>query len=97
MGSICWIDGNPKRWRACETGQELKPEFGGEELVQVYYGTFDDDPGGAFELEMLMRRSVYEKALSGEYMVSPASKWEHRLILIDSKCKEVVPIGTTVY
>lgn len=97
MGSICWISSDPRRWRAYETGQKLKEEYGGEDLFKVCYGSFDDDPGGVFDLEMLMRQSVYQKAMSGEYKVSPNSRWQHKLILVDAVGKEISPVGATIY
>ena len=97
MGSIWYISTNPMRWTAYETGTRLKEEYGGEELIKICYGSFDDDPGGSVDLEMLMRRSVYEKVMSGEYSVSPESKKRRKLILIDHSGKEVPPIAGTVY
>ena len=44
-----------------------------------------------------MRRSVYQKVMSGEYKVSPNSKWQHKLILVDAAGKEIPPVGATVY
>ena len=93
MGSICYINRNPKSWVAYLTGKKLKHEYGGELLYNVRYGSFDDDPGGCSDLEILMRESVYKKALAGEYSVSEESKYKHRLILVDMNGEKVEPIS----
>ena len=93
MGSICYINRNPKSWLAYQTEKKLKHEYGGESLYIVRYGTLDDDPGGCSDLEILMRESVYKKVLAGEYSVSKESKYKHRLILVDINGKEIEPIS----
>lgn len=67
MGSICNINTNPNTWPLLEQGHRLKPEYGSEDLVLVEYGTMDDDRDGPVPMTIHMRRSVYEKCLSGEY------------------------------
>lgn len=93
MGSICYINRNPKSWVAYMTQKKLRQEYGGEPLYNVRYGTLDDDPDGCSDLEILMRESVYQKVLTGEYTVSAESKHMHRLILIDRNGKEVEPLS----
>ncbi len=95
MGSICWIEKDPQKWRVYNSGKRLKEEFGGEELLKIIFGSFDDEC--LCEMEMYMRPSVYEKVLKGEYSVSPESKWKHDLILIDKDGKKVPPIGAVCY
>lgn len=90
MGSIYSINRRPSTWPVDERGWRLKPELGGEEVLTVEYGTLDDDPGGICPLEMLMRRSVYDGCVSGEYRVDPKA-W-NSLVLIDRNGKIVPPI-----
>lgn len=97
MGSICYIDTNPNRWKVRETNKKLKEEYGGEELLEVCYGSLDDDPGGAFDMEMYMRKSIYEKLIAGKYKVSPESKWKRKLIVLDVAGNEVPPVGVVCY
>lgn len=97
MGSICHINTNPKTWVAFDSGLKLKPEFGGESLMTVRYGTFDDDPDGICDMEMYMRTSVYEGLLNGTYTVSPDSKWQHRLIVLDTNGQIVPSVGGSCY
>lgn len=95
IGSITYINRNPKQWRAYDSGKKLKPEFGGEKLMVIYYGTFDDDPDGTCEMTMYMRESVYNNLMTGTYSVSPNSM--HRLIILDEN-KHIVPsIGGHCY
>ena len=97
MGSICHIKKNPKTWTAFETNMQLKPEFGGEKLMTVRYGTFDDDPDGLCDMEMYMRTSVYNALIQGTYTVSPDSARLHRLILLDADGKVVPSLGGSCY
>ncbi len=97
MGSICSINRCPSTWPAYETGKHLKPEFGGETLWHVEYGTFDDYPEGPSPLEMFMRESVYKDLIAGKYSVSPDSDRLHRLILIDATGHPLKPLGSAVY
>lgn len=68
MGSIIYIEKNPKKWTVIDEGFYLKQDTR-EKLIKVRYGEFDDDPIGTYDMEMLMRKSVYDKLLSGEYRV----------------------------
>lgn len=97
MGNICFINRRPNTWPACLSKKVLKPEYGSESLIHIRYGTFDDYPDGAYELEMLMRRSVYNKLLSGEYSVDPDSNRLRRLMVIDRNGRAVEPLGSTIY
>lgn len=97
MGSICHINKNPNTWTAFETNMQLKPEFGGEKLMKVRYGTFDDDPDGLCDMEMYMRPSVYNSLLNGTYTVSPDSARLHRLIILDVSGNVVPALGGNCY
>ena len=54
MGSIVSINMHPRSWNVEDRGLRLKKEYGECPIVKVRYGIFDDDPGGAFDLEMYM-------------------------------------------
>ena len=95
MGSICWVHSDPHKWKAWNTGKRLKEDLGGEELFWVCFGSLDDE--GIYDLEMYMRRSVYEKAKAGEYKVSPNSKWKRKLILVDAAGNEIPPLNEFCY
>lgn len=95
MGSICWIETDPRKWRAYKSGLRLKEEFGGEELLKITFGSFDDEC--LSEMVMYMRPSIYEKVLSGEYEVATESKWRRCLVLIDKERKKIPPIGAFCY
>lgn len=97
MGSICHINMNPTTWTAFDNGKRLKPEFGGEPLMTVRYGTLDDDPDGLVDLEMSMRKSVYDKLISGAYKISPDSRWRHKLIITDKDGNIIPSLAGTVY
>lgn len=97
MGSICAINTNPATWTAYNSGRKLKPEFGGEPLMLVRYGTLDDDPDGQVDMEMYMRESVYNNLISGIYKINPDSKWQHRLIVVDTNNNVIQPIGGICY
>lgn len=92
MGSICSINRNPNTWRMWYPDKKLKEKFGGESLVKIVYGTFDDYPQ-SFEMEMYMRESIYQKLISGEYKVSSDSNIYKRLIIEDSNGDEVRAIA----
>lgn len=91
MGAIHSINSKPKTWPVQDQGAKLKPEYGGEPLVQVTYGSTDDYPEGTRPDKMFMRKSVYEKCLSGEYRVDPSS--QNELKIVDSSGKPVQPIA----
>ena len=96
MGSIYHINKNPEKWNAHYPGISLKPEHGGEPLLKIIYGTCDDDPGGIEELTMLMRKSVYEKIMNGEYSISTQSN--RTLVVIDRNGNMIPPLNSdTIY
>lgn len=97
MGSICHIKNDPKTWTAIPSDKKTKPEYGSEPLVDITYGNFDDDPGGDFELTMLMRKSIYDRLLSGEYSIMPDSSILRCLRICDSAGRHIPPLGSTVY
>lgn len=92
MGSIVCINRKPETWSVLSGDWRLKESFGGDKLVKVRYGTFDDDPGGAFDLEMFMRSCIYDKLLSGEYRVSSDSVHQRTLLITDKAGNMVKPI-----
>ena len=96
MGSIVFIQKNPKLWYAYDSGKKLKPEFGGEKLIKIRYGEWDDDPMGTSPLEMLMRESIYNKLINKQIVVSPFHS--HELMLIDYLSgKEIKKLNDSIY
>lgn len=93
MGSICHINRNPKTWKMYYPDKKLKEKYGGDTLVHIAYGSFDDYPQ-MFDLEMLMRESIYNKLVSGEYLVSEDSSWKRKLIVTDKEGKIIEPIDS---
>ena len=95
MGSICYIQTVPSEWTAWQAGLRLVDSLGGEDLVRVRFGSFDDET--LSDMEMYMRQSIFDKVMSGEYRVSPNSKWKKKLVLIDKHGNEVAPINECIY
>lgn len=93
MGSITSINRNPKSWPVLDRGETLKAT--GEPVLKVRYGTCDDYPDIS-ELSMYMRKSVYDRCLSGEYAVSPESGLATGLVLMDRDRAPVPPVKTGV-
>ena len=96
IGSICYINKNPRTWHSEETSLVTKKEYGSEELVKICYGEFDDFPA-PFELTMLMRKSIYNKLISGEYKVSSDCHFNRELTVIDRNNNKIEPLNSAVY
>ena len=90
MGSILNINRAPKSWPAWDEGRRLKPPYGTESLMLIQYGTLDDDRDGPLPMSMHMRRSIYEKCLSGEYV--PEEDPGRGLLLRDRNGDAVPPL-----
>lgn len=95
METICRIETDPEKWKIRNTDMHLEKEFGGERLLQISFGSLENN--GIFEMKMYMRPSVYKKLLEKEYTVATESNWKHRLVLIDKENKKVEPVGAFVY
>lgn len=96
MGSIIHIDHNPKRWRVIRDDLKLKET--GESLLQVEIGDLDDYPDGCTELVQYIRKSVYDKLISGEYTVK--SGRITRLEILNKEGNEIKPYfedGSMIY
>lgn len=96
MGSIVYIDHNPKKWKVIRDDLKLKET--GETLLQVEIGDIDDYPQGCIELVQYIRKSVYDKLISGEYTVK--SGRIIRLEITDKEGKDVKPYfedGSMIY
>ena len=59
---------------------------------KIIYGTFDDDPIGAFDLEMYMRKSILDNLLNGKYTIDPESRWKRKLVVLDENKNEIQPL-----
>lgn len=90
MGSIVHINRNPKAWHAFDEGYTLTGPYNYEPIIKVRYGTFDDDPDGLVDLEMDMRRSIYDKLINGTYKVSREYLRDFRVL--DENNKIIEPI-----
>lgn len=90
MGSICYIERNSKRWTVLDRGTRLKTT--GEKLVTVRCGDFDDYPAGTVDIEIYMRKSILDKLLTGEYRVSPNSRFHGSPIVLRQDGSVVPPI-----
>ena len=90
MGKIYYINKNPKTWHAHETNMTLKPEYGGEKLMKITYGECDDYPTGLTDLDMYMRKSIYQSIMSEEFRVG--SKDGQTLTVYDNDGNEILPL-----
>ena len=80
MGSIVYINKNPKTWVAIDEGYTLTGPYNYAPILKIRYGSFDDDPDGLVEMEMHMRKSIYENLMSGKYKVSREHTRELRVL-----------------
>lgn len=87
MGSIWFIYRNPEAWYVEHAGQ-LKPEYGGEPVLRVRYGSVDDFY--TEDLEILMRESIYNKLIAGNYTVA---KTYSKLSILDENNYEIPPLA----
>lgn len=94
MGSITSVNSRPRTWPVRESTARLKPEYGDEPLVMVQYGSYDEYPEAAIPMSMLMRKSIYDKCLSGAYRVDTACTDTLRLLCknvpVPPLCEDVV-------
>lgn len=88
MGSIYTIWRNPKSWIVNQLpGVKLKST--GEPMVEVQYGEIDDYPG-IYDLEIYMRKSIYENiGLGKKYYVEYDNK--HDIIVKEYSTGNIVP------
>lgn len=96
MGSIIQIYHNPNRWKVIQEGLRLKEN--GEEILKVEIGMFDDDIQGLSDIQQYIRKSVYDKLISGEYTIKSGKIV--RLEILDNSGKIVIPYledGTLIY
>lgn len=64
------INTDPKTWPACDSGRRCKSDTGNKEaILQVTYGTSHDDNREFRNLDLYMRKSIYDKLVSGEYHI----------------------------
>lgn len=95
MGSIVHINRNPKTWVAIDEGRTLTASYHYEPILKVRYGTFDDDPDGLVDMEMYMRKSIYDRLIMGEYKVAVSNVRDMQII--DSNNQIVKPINEFCY
>lgn len=64
------INTDPKTWPAYDSGHRHKSGIGNKEVIlQVTYGISRDDNNKFQNLDLYMRKSIYEKLVSGEYHI----------------------------
>lgn len=88
MGSLVSVFQNKQRWMT--TGRVVKLRDTGEECVEVVYGSADNDYEGSADLTIYMRKSVYDKVMSGEYSIKQTRT--DSLVVLDKKGIPVRPI-----
>ncbi len=69
MGSIINIWTDPKKWYIETTPNPLFTKTTSEELLKAHVGVGDYDYHGADDVVIYVRKSIYEKLISGEYIV----------------------------
>lgn len=87
MGSIINIWVNPKNWHIDET-KELSLKETGEPLVVAHVGVGDWDYLGPDDVVVYIRKSIYDKLMSGEYKVR---KRQIKLVVEDNAGNVVSP------
>ena len=95
MGSIVHINRNPKTWVTIDEGYTLTGPYNYAPILKIRYGSFDDDPDGLVEMEMHMRKSIYENLMSGKYKVSREHIRELRVL--DENNQIIEPINDFCY
>ena len=69
MGSIVRFNNNPKSWPIINE-KKLKPEYGGETIYEIEFGTTDYD-GEEWINCTYIRKSLYDAIMDGHYRVEP--------------------------
>lgn len=88
MGSIYSYNRNPTSWLIGNIFK-LKPELGGERIIELIYGELDDYPQ-TISLSMFFRESIYNNLLNGEYRVFIRSNGE--IIVKDIRGNLIKPL-----
>ena len=86
MGSIINIWSNPKKWYIETTPEPIFTKKTHEELIKAHIGVGDYDYHGSDDIVVYVRKSIYDKLLSGEYTV----KRNQIKLVIENKDKTVV-------
>ena len=89
MGSIINIKTNPKNWYIITTSNPIFAKATGEELVKAWIGVGDYDYLGKDDIIVYVRKSIYEKLISGEYLVK---KNQIKLIIEDRNGRIIEPL-----
>jgi hypothetical protein len=90
------INVDPQTWQTTEAGLKLKQQYGGERLMMVCYGSSSDAPDAEQDLETYMRKSIYDKVISGDYTVSPDAEG-YKLVLLRADGRKVPRLSSTCY
>lgn len=70
MGTLSYMERNPRRWYMYDEGLLLKT---GESIVQVTAGHTDDDYGGYGDIKFFIRKDIYDNLIAGKYTLSITS------------------------
>lgn len=70
MSNLYHIYHNHQHWISVSTEYQLKPEYGGDTLVEVEYGYCDGDDGCG-PTTMYLREPIYREVVIGNYHIHP--------------------------
>ena len=92
MSDLCTVNMRPETWPNTLVSDM---RVNGEAVYSINYGNYHFCPFGDEMLGMtcLMRASVHEKLLNGQYTVSPESQRLMRLIVLDESGRTVDYLG----
>lgn len=89
MGSIVSITTHKEKWNL--TGKEAKIKTTGEEIIEVVIGEADYDYDGWCDITIWIRKTVYDKVMSGAYSIDKDSHWRRQLYILDENGKNIEP------
>jgi hypothetical protein len=90
------INTNPKTWPVLKN-ENLTVVPTDEKLVEVCIGTADYDFQGEWDIVIFVRKSIYDKLISGEYIVRDG---EEELVVEGKQGNIIPPLNTdgkTIY
>ena len=95
MSDLCTVNMKPETWPNMLVSDM---RVNGEAVYAITYGNYHFNPydpelQAMSGMTCLMRASVHEKLLSGEYTVSPESQRLMRLIILDKSGRQVDYLG----
>lgn len=88
MGSIINIWTNPQNWHIETPPNSFFTKTTKEELVKAHIGVGDYDYHGADDIVVYVRKTIFNKLLSGEYIVK---KNQIKLVIEDKNGNRIEP------